>query len=87
MPRPSFYFIIFQAHLYEGYKYTGERTLEGLSKFVLSNVKVNIKELNSNNWKEANKQQWLLFLCADSDMCEEESTMKKLAASLVIKLL
>lgn len=74
-----------QAHLYEGYKYKGDRSLEQLTEFVMSNVKVDIQKINTDTWKGISKQNWLLFLCA-TDMCLETMTMKKLAASLVISV-
>lgn len=70
--------------MHEGYKFTGSRTLEDLTEFVLSNVKVNIQELSLSNWENISQEKWLLFLCAENDMCPEKSTIKKLAASLVI---
>lgn len=73
----------FQAHLYDGYKYRGNRNLEELTEFVLSNLKVNIEEISSANWDKLRKNKWLLFLCADSDICLEKSSIKKLAATLV----
>lgn len=71
--------------MYEGEKYKGDRTVKALQEFVLSKLKVDIKEIYSENWGGLNKQQWLLFLCGDSNVnCPEKETMIKLAASLVI---
>lgn len=78
------FIILFQAHLYEGYKYGGERTLDKLIEFVMSNINVNVHEISSLNWKKVEKQSWLLFLCLDKETCPENTTIKKLTASLVI---
>lgn len=60
--------------------------MEALEDFVLSKIKVDIKEISLNDWESFHdKQQWLLFLCGiDSVNCPERKTMMKLASSLVI---
>lgn len=76
-----------EAHLYEGEKYTGPRSLEALTKFVLSKLSVEVKRISSNDWEQSGfrSQNWLLFLCPeDSANCPEPETQLKLAASLVI---
>ncbi|KAG5887580.1 hypothetical protein JTB14_009988 [Gonioctena quinquepunctata] len=72
-------------HLYEGLKYTGERTVEAIEEYVLSKLTVEIEEITSENWehKQFENQQRLLFLCSDENInCPERKTILKLAASL-----
>ncbi|CAG9854722.1 unnamed protein product [Phyllotreta striolata] len=72
-------------HLYEGIKYTGDRTVEALEEFVLASLKVNIIEVTSFNWEivQSESDKWLLFLCSDDSVnCPEEKTILKLGASL-----
>lgn len=81
-----FIIIHLQAHLYEGEKYVGSRTLDNLKEFVLSKVSVEVKLITPKDWdhSEFRKEQWLLFLCPDdSPFCPEYETKLKLAASLV----
>lgn len=80
------YSLSIQAHLYEGEKYTGPRTLENLKEFVLSKVSVEVKLITPKDWDHSGfrKEQWLLFLCPEgSSSCPEYETRLKLAASLV----
>nr|XP_023014480.1 dnaJ homolog subfamily C member 10-like [Leptinotarsa decemlineata] len=72
-------------HLYEGLKYTGDRSVEALQDFVLSKLSVKIEEITIDQWEniEFRKQQRLLFLCPEGNTnCPETRTMLKLAASL-----
>ncbi|CAH1105266.1 unnamed protein product [Psylliodes chrysocephalus] len=73
-------------HLYEGIKYTGDRTVEALEDFVLSKVDGNILIVSSANWEnlQSENDRWLLFLCNDDNPnCPSEKNMLKLSASLV----
>lgn len=72
--------------MYDGVRYKGDRSVEALEDFVLSKIKVDIKDISSKDWESFDdKQQWLLFLCGDDNVnCPERKTMKKLAVSLVI---
>ncbi|KAJ8922000.1 hypothetical protein NQ315_008638 [Exocentrus adspersus] len=74
-----------EAHLFEGERYRGDRTVEALEDFVLSKIRVDIKEISSIDWEnsEFDQHQWLLFLCGENNVnCPEKRTMIKLAASL-----
>lgn len=76
-----------EAHLYEGEKYTGARTLEALKEFVLSRLPVGVKTIGGAEWGGGagfKSQSWLLFLCPQGGFaCPEAETQLKLAASLV----
>ncbi|XP_060524130.1 dnaJ homolog subfamily C member 10-like [Cylas formicarius] len=70
-----------EAHLYEGEKYRQTKTLETLKEYILSKLKVEIKEVRTKEWPVLNNQEWLLFLCPDDSLnCPEKETMTKLAA-------
>lgn len=72
-------------HLYEGIKYTGDRTVEALEEFVVSKLDVNVLDVTSKNWDtfRTENSKWLLFLCAvDNSNCPEERTILKLSSSL-----
>lgn len=76
-----------EAHLYEGEKYTGARSLEALKEFVLSRLPVGVKQIGGDEWggSGVRSQSWLLFLCPEGGFeCPEAETQLKLAASLVI---
>ncbi|CAH1183258.1 unnamed protein product [Phaedon cochleariae] len=72
-----------ESHLYEGIKYVGDRSVEALEEYVLSNLQVDIEQITTEKWGQVETEQWLLFLCPDeSSNCPEKKTMIKLAASL-----
>lgn len=83
---PSLLYYEREAHLYEGEKYTGARTLDVLKEFVLSRVPVRVKQIGRDEWAQSGLrgQNWLLFLCPMENGCPEAETQLKLAASLVM---
>lgn len=74
----------FQAHIYDGEKYRGPKTLEALEEYILSKVHVNLEEIDQNSWARLKQKQWVLFLCSpDNYNCPEKDTITKIAATLV----
>lgn len=72
--------------MYQGEKYNGERTLEALHDYVLSQLATVVHEITPENWdhESLRKKQWLLFLCAEEgSSCPEPETRTKLAAIFV----
>ncbi|XP_050310725.1 dnaJ homolog subfamily C member 10-like [Anthonomus grandis grandis] len=80
---PTFLFYEKEAHLQDGERYRGPKTLEALQQYVLSKVEVKIEEIDAQKWENLKRQQWVLFLCPQDNVnCPEKDTIKKTAAAL-----
>ncbi|XP_066146223.1 dnaJ homolog subfamily C member 10-like [Euwallacea fornicatus] len=80
---PTLLFYEKEAHLYDGERYRGSKTVEAMQEFILSKILIKIKKLTSPDWESFKKEQWLLFLCCDDNPnCPGTDTIKKLAATL-----
>ncbi|XP_019762900.2 dnaJ homolog subfamily C member 10 isoform X1 [Dendroctonus ponderosae] len=80
---PTLLFYEKEAHIYDGEKFRGSKTLEALEEYILSKVHVNIEDIDQNNWPLLKQKQWVLFLCSnDNYNCPEKDTITKISATL-----
>ncbi|KAL1491528.1 hypothetical protein ABEB36_012112 [Hypothenemus hampei] len=80
---PTLLFYEKEAHLYEGEKYRGSKTVQAMQEFILAKIQVKIHKISLPDWDAMKLQQWLLFLCGSESLsCPEENNIKKIAATM-----